>query len=70
MGFEYSKGKCSRQPAKKKIAELLFVYDIALISGDIKEMQNMLDNIIDCAKLVCLQINTKKKLMVSCWKRS
>ena len=36
-GFEYSKRKSSRQPAQK-IAD-----DLALISGDIKEMQNMLD---------------------------
>ena len=36
-GFEYSKRKSSSQPAQK-IAD-----DLALISGDIKEMQNMLD---------------------------
>ena len=58
-GFEYSKRKSSRQPAQK-IAQLLFADDITLISGDIKEMQNMLDNVIDCAKLIDLQINTKK----------
>ena len=58
-GFEYSKRKSSRQPSQK-IAELLFVDDIALISGDIKDMQNMLDNVIDWARLVVLQINVKK----------
>ena len=58
-GFEYSKRKSSRQPAQT-IAELLFANDIALISGDIQEMQNVLDNVIDCAKLIDLQINTKK----------
>ena len=46
--FEYSKWKSSRQPAQK-IAELLFADVIASISSDIKEMKNMLDNVIDCA---------------------
>ena len=58
-GFECSERKSSRQPAQK-IAELLFADDIALLSGDIKERQNILDDVSDRAKLVGLQINTKK----------
>jgi hypothetical protein len=58
-GFEYTKRNGSRQPSQK-IAELLFADDIALISGNIVEMQIMLDNVIKNAKLVGLQINVKK----------
>ena len=58
-GFEYAKRNGSRQPSQK-IAELLFADDIALISGNIVELQIMLDNVIKNAKLVGLQINVKK----------
>ena len=58
-GFEYAKRNGSRQPSQK-IAELLCADDIALISGNIVELQIMLDNVIKNAKLVGLQINVKK----------